>query len=107
MCGDVRTFSISRGSLWDARGTLAPTPLSLCPLSFFPPLLPSQATLSPSSVYALPGIWQGGSGFEGFTSVGQALDDSGPTGREAKDEVVDRVRALSEQCDSMQGERNQ
>ena len=40
--------------------------------------------------------------FDGFADGTSAMGGEGP-GREAKEEISDRVRAMCEQCDGLQG----
>ena len=49
------------------------------------------------------GVWRGVAEFTGFVDGADATGVDGP-GREAKEEISDRVRLLSEQCDGLQGE---
>ena len=58
--------------------------------------------IPPSSAYVIPGVWKGVAPFDGFADGSAALGGDGP-GREAKEEISERVRAMCEQCDGIQG----
>ena len=60
--------------------------------------------LTPNLAYTLPGIWHGVADFSGFVDGTNAMSGDGP-GRDAKEEISDRVRVLCEQCDGLQGEK--
>lgn len=49
-------------------------------------------------------MWHGVTDFGCYNDGAAALGGGGLAGAEAKDEMLDRVRVLCEECDSMQGE---
>ena len=54
------------------------------------------------SVFTMPGLWQGTQALEGVGDAWEALSAVG--GHDAKEGLSDRLRALVEACDSLQGE---
>lgn len=63
----------------------------------------TQVELPSLSVWTLPGVWHGVTDFGCYNDGAAALGGGGLAGAEAKDEMLDRVRVLCEECDSMQG----
>ena len=55
------------------------------------------ARLHPASVWQLPGIFHGASDFSGY-GLGRILIDTG----QAQEEIAERVRLFTEECDSLQ-----
>ena len=74
------------------------------PSKIFAPLPPfdPQVQLDPSSAYVIPGVWKDVVKFDGFADGTSAMGGEGP-GRDAKEEISDRDRVMSEQCDGLQG----
>ncbi|GAX76227.1 hypothetical protein CEUSTIGMA_g3671.t1 [Chlamydomonas eustigma] len=61
-----------------------------------------KAPLTSSLVYTIPGIWKGINEFTSYCDGVTAMSGDGPA-KEAKEEISDRVRVLSEQSDGLQG----
>ena len=52
-------------------------------------------------MYTLPGLWHGSSPFSGFGDGTALLGSEG--GRDVREELSERVRAMGEACDQLQG----